>query len=213
MKKILILSGPTHEYIDPVRFIANASSGIMGKEISKQLSSSFHISFISGPVNKNNLPEKTDNIDIYNVISANEMNNKALDIFPNVDICIFAAAVCDYQPKKKYPHKISSSQKNLSLELLPTEDIAKNIGNIKKSNQICIGFSLQHDDDVEFAYNKLINKKLDLIILNHPSSIGTNNGQYTFIDKNKNIVRNTDVISKKKCSMFIYDYINDQIKR
>ena len=57
-------------------------------------------------VNKNNLPEKTDNIDIYNVI-INEMNNKALDIFPNVDKCIFAAAVCDYQPKKiskKYRH-------------------------------------------------------------------------------------------------------------
>ena len=86
MKKILILSGPTHEYIDPVRFIANASSGIMGKEIAEQCMKSFDLTFITGPIHNQNLPSQTNNVKILNITSSNQMNAKALEIFPNVDI-------------------------------------------------------------------------------------------------------------------------------
>ena len=90
-----------------------------------------------------------------------------------------------------------------------SEDIK---GKIKKINQICIGFSLQDNDDIEIAYQKLINKNLDLIIINQPSSNGKNNGRYVFLNKNKEILTKTDVISKKECSMYIMDFINKLIR-
>ena len=212
MKKILILSGPTHEYIDPVRFIANASSGIMGKEIAELCMKSFDLTFITGPIHNQNLPSQTNNVKILNITSSNQMNAKALEIFPNVDICIFAAAISDYKPKIVSKNKISSKQTSISIELESTNDIAKNIGKIKKINQICIGFSLQDNDDIEIAYQKLINKNLDLIIINQPSSIGADQGRYVFLNKNKEIITKTDVISKKECSIYIVDFINKLIK-
>ena len=73
-------------------------------------------------------------------------------------------------------------------------------------------FSLQDNDDIEIAYQKLINKNLDLIIINQPSSIGANQGRYVFLNKNKEILTKTDVISKKECSMYIMDFINKLIR-
>ena len=212
MKKVLILSGPTHEYIDPVRFIANASSGILGKEIAEQCIQLFDLTFITGPVHHQNLPSQNNNIKILNATSSSQMNKIALEIFPNVDICIFVAAISDFKPKLISKSKISSKQSSIFIELEPTNDIAKNISKIKKTHQICVGFSLQDNEDIEIAYKKLINKNLDLIIINQPSSIGTNFGKYTFLDKQKNILLKTGVISKKECSTYLVDFIKLLLK-
>ena len=98
MKKVLILSGPTHEYFDPVRFIGNASSGKMGKVLAEEaIRRGLEVEFISGPVPDGNLPEHAH---ITRVTSAEEMLSAAQKKFGFADIIIFAAAVADYQPTK-----------------------------------------------------------------------------------------------------------------
>ena len=107
----------------------------------------------------------------------------------------FCCCNCDYKPKIVSKNKISSNKSSISIELESTNDIAKNIGKIKNKPDMH-EFSLQDNDDIEIAYQKLINKNLDLIIINQPSSIGANQGRYVFLNKNKEILTKTDVISK-----------------
>ena len=100
-KKILILSGPTHEYIDPVRFIGNASSGKMGKAIAEEAVQRGHeVEFITGPVAEENIPTLASG-HIHRVTSAEEMLSTARELFQTAETIIFAAAVADYAPVEK----------------------------------------------------------------------------------------------------------------
>lgn len=212
--KILILSGPTYEYIDPVRFLGNASSGLMGKSlIEEAYKNKISVDFITGPISNNNIPKINPSSSIHHVTSADEMNEKALELFNKHKVAICAAAVADYRPEKKLDKKLTSNQENFYINLIPTPDIALNLGKIKSNQQITIGFSLQDNDNIETAFSKLKRKKLDLIILNHPSSIGSSYGKYYFISTKGNVILKTKKISKKDCSMIIFDFLNDKIRK
>jgi phosphopantothenoylcysteine decarboxylase/phosphopantothenate--cysteine ligase len=143
-KRILILSGPTHEYIDPVRFIGNASSGLMGKALAEEAGKrKCEISFISGPVAKDNLPTVGNHLTLVQVVGAEEMLQQAAAHFQSSDIIIFAAAVADYTPIEQRPAKMAKSEEDLLLHLKATPDIAKTLCADKSVNQIAIGFALQ----------------------------------------------------------------------
>tara|TARA_Y100000994_G_scaffold71900_1_gene58915 strand:- start:38 stop:1240 length:1203 start_codon:yes stop_codon:yes gene_type:complete len=163
-KKILVTAGPTYEMIDPVRFVGNFSSGKMGFEIAKQAANlGAKVYLISGPsmetVNDENIIEKR-------VISAEEMLNECLKIFPKVDICIKSAAVSDYKPKKSSNKKIKKNNlKSIKLDLVKNVDILKELS-LKRKNQKIIGFSLETDNELINAKNKLMDKNLDAIVLN-----------------------------------------------
>ena len=163
-KKILITAGPTYEKIDPVRFIGNYSSGKMGFEIAEELAArGADVTLIAGPVD---IELSNSKITRINIVQAIEMLNECLKYFKNVDAAIMAAAVADYTPKIKATSKLKKSDKQLTLELEPTADIAKELGKQKKSNQKLIGFALETDNELKNAIKKLEKKNLDFIVLN-----------------------------------------------
>lgn len=210
-KKVLILSGPTHEYIDPVRFIGNASSGKMGKALAEEaLARGWNVEFISGPIAEATRPVAnaigTSRLRIQNVTSAEEMLDAARKKFFEADLIIFAAAVADFQPLEKSDQKASKTQTNLSLELKPTPDIAATLCEDKRSDQIAIGFALQTHDGATKAKEKLVSKHLDGIVLNTPATLGAASGLFTWID-----ATDTDTwgsLQKPACATQIFDRID-----
>ncbi len=195
-KKALILSGPTHEYFDPVRFIGNASSGKMGKALAEEaLFQGLEVEFISGPVSKENLPNLGK---ITHVIGADEMLAAAQEKFDSADIIIFAAAVADFQPLEKSAKKVPKIGKNLTIELRPTPDIAATLCANKRNNQIAIGFALQTHDGETKAKEKLATKNLDGIILNTPATLGAETGHFTWI--RFQTLENWGPLTKSRCA-------------
>jgi phosphopantothenoylcysteine decarboxylase/phosphopantothenate--cysteine ligase len=208
-KQILILSGPTHEYIDPVRFVGNASSGKMGKALAEEaVRCGFEVEFVSGPVAKENLPT---NIRLHRVTSAEEMLQVAQSFFPDVDVIIFAAAVADYAPIKKSEQKITKSDDNLILQLRPTPDIAQTLCTQKRNNQIAIGFALQTEAGEIHARRKLKIKNLDGIILNTPTSLGAEKGTFTFLSAEITKFDNWGTLSKTACAVKLFEYLKQKI--
>jgi len=166
--KILITAGPTREYIDPVRFISNPSTGKIGyllAEIAK--SKGFEVVLISGPT----YLEKPQDVQVIQVETAIEMKDEVLKIFPEVDCLIMSAAVSDWKPYKKFSTKIKK-KKEWNLKLVPNPDILKAVAKIKKTNQKVIGFALETKNIKANALKKLKGKKLDLIVANTPNFFG-----------------------------------------
>jgi phosphopantothenoylcysteine decarboxylase/phosphopantothenate--cysteine ligase len=206
-KTILILSGPTHEYIDPVRFIGNASSGLMGKAIAEEaVARGYAVEFVSGPVAGQNLPETAT---IHHATSAEEMLEQARQLFPSADIVIFAAAVADYAPAEKLAEKMAKSSDELILRLRPTPDIAKTLCADKQAGQVAIGFALQTSDGEANASRKLEGKNLDGIVLNTPATLGAKNGNFSFIAKGSTGFDHWGVIDKAECAQRILDAIGE----
>ncbi len=166
-KKILITAGPTREYIDPVRFISNESSGKMGYAIAEALNTlGADVYLISGPVTiTSNFPKNK----IISVQTAKEMFSKCKLLFDKVDIAIFCAAVADYTPKITSDIKIKKIEDETTLTLVKNTDIAFEFGEIKKPNQKSIGFALETNNVLENGKSKLAKKNFDLIVLNSPN--------------------------------------------
>lgn len=207
-KNILITAGPTHEYIDPVRYIGNASSGKMGYAIASAFANSgAKVVLVSGPVSEQiNHP----NVTVISVISANEMLNECNKFFKKSDIVILAAAVADFSPIQKENQKIKEKNQNLKLELQPTPDIAEHLGKIKSKKQILIGFALETHDFEKNAEAKLKRKNLDAIILNTITSkhnpMGNDKNEITIINK-QNKKTYIAFKSKKELASDILTYI------
>lgn len=183
-KKFLVTAGPTYEAIDPVRFIGNHSSGLMGFEIAQKAALlGAEVVYITGPTH---YKLNNSRINTIPVVSALEMFNHVHLHFKSVDVAILSAAVADYKPKKIATSKIKKSSKNLTLELEKTLDILASLGTIK-SNQILVGFALETNNEIENAIIKLKSKNLDLIVLNSLNDPGAGFGgetnKVTLIDK------------------------------
>ncbi len=181
-KRFLILSGPTLEHIDPVRFVSNHSSGKMGKALAEAASlAGADVDFITGPVSRDNLPDSA-NINVQSVTSAKEMLDLSIALFPQVDVAIFAAAVADFTPSHPLPSKLPKPTQDFSLKLTSTADIASTLAKTKHRRQRCIGFALETSENaIERARNKLVKKELDAVILNGPDSFNANDGNFCFI--------------------------------
>ena len=164
--KALVTAGPTHEYIDPVRYISNKSSGKQGYEIAKSLKKNgFNTTLISGPTDL----EPISGINLINVTSAEEMFKATLSNLP-VDVAIFSAAVGDYKIKNKNLEKVKKTE-NLDLNLEKNIDI---LGHISKHNslrpKIVIGFAAETNNLIKNATKKLSEKSCDWIIANDVSN-------------------------------------------
>lgn len=163
-KNIMITAGPTYEHFDAVRFIGNHSSGKMGFAIAEEFANrGANVTIIAGPVK---IETKNPRIKRINVISAQEMYENCLTIFENTDIAVLSAAVADYTPVEKFNYKLKKDSANLTLELKKTQDIAYNLGKLKRSNQKIIGFALETDNEMQNAQEKLKKKNFDFIVLN-----------------------------------------------
>ena len=161
--KILISAGPTREYIDPVRFISNSSSGQMGYAIAAAaLRRGHEVILVSGPVN---IPAP-EGAELVRVVSAADMAEAMKSRFPACDCCIMSAAVADYRPVRNFEQKMKKTPGNMFLELERTEDILKTLGSLKTPAQTLVGFAAESENLLENAEGKLRRKNLDWIIAN-----------------------------------------------
>lgn len=184
-KKILITAGPTYEKLDPVRFIGNYSSGKMGIALAEECARrGAEVELICGPVS---IKTSHPNIHRTDVESAAQMYKAATEAFPNANAAILCAAVADFTPANVADNKIKREGNKLTLELAPTQDIAKALGEMKKENQVMVGFALETNDEENHAKEKLQKKNLDFIVLNSLQDDGAgfqhNTNKVTLIDK------------------------------
>lgn len=185
-KKILITAGPTYEKIDPVRFIGNYSSGKMGFALAEECARrGAQVQLIAGPVS---VTAKHPNIQRINVESCEDMYQAATAAFPQCDAAILCAAVADFRPATVAEQKIKREKDDLVIRLQPTHDIAAQLGKMKTSSQLLVGFALETNDEEANAQKKLEKKNLDFIVLNSLRNEGTcfqaDENQISIISKN-----------------------------
>ena len=163
-KNVMITAGPTYEPIDPVRFIGNHSSGLMGFCLAEAAArKGATVSLVTGP---SNCTAHHRNIRRYDVQTAEEMYQQCMSLVNEQDIIIMSAAVADFTPAQVAPEKIKKENTQLTLELVKTKDILASVGKNKRDNQLLIGFALETENEIENARKKLHNKNADLIVLN-----------------------------------------------
>lgn len=165
---LLITHGGTREYIDPVRFISNASSGKMGNALAQAAINAGHkVTLISANVSLKP-PSKAK---VIRVETASEMLSAVKKQFDKCDCLIMSAAVSDYTPAKQSKTKLKKSDSDLTIKLKPTTDILKWAGSHKK-DRIVVGFALEDKAIKTRALKKLKEKNLDIIVANTPNAIG-----------------------------------------
>ena len=168
-KRVLITAGPTYEKIDPVRFIGNYSSGKMGFSLAAECQRrGADVQLIAGPVS---LPTPAG-VARTDVESCSEMHEAALRLFGQADAAILCAAVADYRPSEQSDTKIKRKGA-ITLELTPNPDIAHDLGQQKRSDQVMVGFAVETNAEEQHALEKLEKKNLDLIVLNSLRNEGT----------------------------------------
>jgi phosphopantothenoylcysteine synthetase/decarboxylase len=167
--RILITAGGTREYIDPVRFISNASSGRMGYALARAALKAGHkVILVNAPTTRRPPSEAK----IIEVETAAQMFEAVKKYFHRCDCLIMAAAVADYTPARPAKSKIKKTAKHLTLKLKPTTDILKWAGGHKRKTQIVVGFALEDKAVRSRAEKKLNEKNLDMIIANNYAAIG-----------------------------------------
>jgi len=180
MARILITSGPTRQYLDPVRYLTNGSSGRMGQALAAAaLARGHRVVVVSGPVAIDYPPQA----EVRRVISTEEMLAACQELFPECDGVIGAAAPCDYRPLRVAEQKIAKTGQPLRLELVETPDIMATLGACKRRDQWLVGFALETDDHRFRALTKLERKSCDLMVLNGPSAMDAVQTQVEVIDR------------------------------
>ncbi|MDX9892330.1 MAG: bifunctional phosphopantothenoylcysteine decarboxylase/phosphopantothenate--cysteine ligase CoaBC [Bacteroidales bacterium] len=198
-KKVVVTAGPTYEPIDPVRFIGNHSSGLMGFEIADTLADmGAAVTLITGPTH---LSTRNQNISRINVQTANQMLDNTLREAENAQLVVMAAAVADYTPKQIATQKIKKNEADWNISVVKTVDILSELGKRKPKNQCLVGFALETENELANATQKLQNKNADLIVLNsmNHKDAGFNKptNQVTIISK-EGVLLETGVKSKKE---------------
>jgi len=188
-KRVLVTAGPTHENIDPVRFIGNHSSGKMGFAIAEAFAAEgAKVSLVTGPVS---LDTSEAGVEIFRVRSAGEMFERCKTLMEQMDVAVFNAAVSDFTPVSVSENKVKRGRDEWTIKLTPTRDIAAEMGKRKSAGQLLVGFALETDNELEHARQKLEKKNLDLIVLNsmqdRGAGFGTDTNRVTMIDRMGNV--------------------------
>ena len=210
-KTILVTAGPTREAIDPVRFISNNSTGKMGYAIAEMAAKrGAKVYLVSGPVNL----DTPCGVERHDVVSAEEMLCKVMELFPGCDIAIKAAAVSDYAPETVFSQKVKKSADKLELKLKNNPDILYELGKIK-GDRILVGFAMETEKLIENAGLKVKKKNLDFIVANDLNEAGAGFASDTnvvkIIDREGNI-ESIPLKKKHEVADIILDRIRD-IKR
>ena len=165
--RVLIVSGPTREPIDPVRYLSNRSSGKFGFHIAGEAVARGvrEVVFVTGPTR--HFP---DGVTLVRVETALEMREKVLEFAPEADVIVMAAAVSDYRVASYSPQKIKKDRDRLTLDLVKNPDILSELGRTKGPNQILVGFAAETEAVIENARGKLKRKKADILVLNEIST-------------------------------------------
>ena len=203
-KTILINAGPTREAIDPVRFIANASTGKMGYSIAAEaVRRGATVRLVSGPVSL----EPPKGADVTHVTSAAEMLEACLAAFDGADAAICTAAVADYTPKKSADHKLKKTVERVDvIELVETADILAALS-AEKGERVVVGFAAETNDVIPYAQAKLARKGCDLIVANDvsrsDSTFGSDTSRIAFVSASG--VEELDTLPKSQVAEKIID--------
>ena len=208
-RRVLVTLGPTHEPIDPVRFIGNQSSGRMGTAIVEAFSArGAEVYCVCGPAEV--LPKESSTVHLYRVTTALEMEAACKRIWPSVQFGIMAAAVADYRVAHPATEKIKRDGSLLSLELVPNPDIAAELGAHKGPYQLLTGFALETSEGVEEAVRKVKEKQLDLCVLNTLCDEGAGFGYSTnriALVTSEGIVEQRELETKREAAEAIVDWV------
>ena len=207
-KKVLITAGPTQEPIDPVRFISNHSTGKMGYAVADKFAKAgAEVTLVSGQVA---LKSPDASIKLVKVRSAKEMYEMTKMYFNEADIIVLSAAVADYTPTVIAEKKIKKKDDTFTIELTNTTDIAKMLGQIKRPEQLIVGFALETDNELENAIAKVKSKNMDMIVLNSLQDFGAGFGYDTnkiSIIKRDGSMIDFELKSKQEVAMDIVDEV------
>lgn len=191
-KKVLVTAGPTYEAIDPVRFIGNHSSGLMGIEVARAFADQgADVTLVLGPSTIR--PERA-NIQVVPVTSAKEMFDATTAAFKRADIAVLSAAVADFRPEVTANQKIKKDPNSdeMILKLVKTDDILKTLGKNKTDKQMLVGFALETENGIENAKKKLHTKNIDMIVLNIMNEAGvgfkTKTNKVSIITKDDKVI-------------------------
>ena len=210
-KKVLITAGPTYEKLDSVRFIGNFSSGKMGYALAEVCAErGATVELVSGPVS---LKAQHPSIHVTSVVSAAEMFEASARLFEDSDAAILCAAVADFTPETCADHKIKrEGSGGMTLQLVPTKDIAAELGKRKKDSQFLVGFALETDHEMQNAEGKLKRKNLDMIALNSlrdkGAGFGTDTNKVTLIERNGETT-SLPLLSKRETAEAIIDRMSN----
>ena len=212
-KRALVTAGPTYEPIDPVRFIGNYSSGLMGFALAKTLARhGADVTLVTGPTHYQVDNPRIERVDVRTAAQMLEACQKAA---PSADIIIMSAAVADYTPATVAPEKIKKSDANLVLNLKKTTDILATLGKQKTENQCIVGFALETEHEEANALTKLKNKNADIIVLNSLRNEGAgfqcSTNLVTMLDRNGNKVPG-ELKDKARVAEDIVSYVIDYMK-
>lgn len=203
-RRVLIVSGPTREHLDPVRYLGNPSSGKMGRALADEaLAQGAEVDFVSGPVSPEQLPAGPG-VTIHPVVSADEMLARARSLYDAADVVVYAAAVADYKPAEYRAKKLPKKRGDLMLRLVATPDVAATLNAAKRRGQVTIGFALQTHDGIARAKEKLRGKKLDGIVLNALDAMGGEGGTYVFLPA-RGETQAWGKLSKRECARRIFE--------
>ena len=205
---VLVTAGPTREFLDPVRFITNRSSGKMGYELAEEaLRRGAEVILVSGPTHLFPPPDAK----LRKVQTAEDMKKEVLENFSKADVVIMTAAVSDFQFEESASGKIKKEKLGGNIKIVPTPDILKELGR-KKGRKVLIGFAAETEDVVANAIKKLKDKNLDLIIANDVTAEGvgfeSNFNQVSVVFPDGKSVQ-TEKMTKVEISQIIMDKIEE----
>lgn len=206
-KRVLISAGGTREYLDPVRFIGNPSTGKMGLALAQAaLHRGANVSLVHGAANW----EAPLGVQAIPVDSAASMQQVMQSYLPDADVIIMSAAVADVKPQDYSTEKLPKRSLPQALPLAPVPDIIAELAKLKQPHQLLIGFAAQTGDIITPAKAKLQNKNLDMIVANPidkpDSGFGSDNNQAIFLDKQGN-QREIPQSSKLKMAHYLFDFV------
>jgi len=207
-RTVLITAGPTREFFDPVRFISNPSSGKMGYAIARAaFERGWRVLLVSGPV----CLAPPGGCRFFPVITGEEMLKTCEKLFPQCDLLIKAAAVCDFRPKEFLSEKFKKTGQGMSVEFEPVPDILKTLAAKKRAGQIVAGFAAETENVEAYALKKLKEKNLDFIVANR---VGAQDSGFE-ADTNAAIVLGADgsraefaLAQKAQLGAQLFDYLS-----
>jgi phosphopantothenoylcysteine decarboxylase / phosphopantothenate---cysteine ligase len=205
-RRVLVTAGPTREYLDPVRFLSNASSGKMGYEVAREAAiRGASVTLVSGPSSL----APPAGARLVKVRTAEEMEREVLAAYPDSDIVVMAAAVSDFRFAVSAPSKLDKGSVGGKIEIVRTADILKKLAE-NKGKKILVGFAAETGEVVPRATGKLRDKKLDLIVANDVSGEGIgfeSDDNAVSIIGPAGLLLTTDKMSKRETSRIILDRI------
>jgi len=208
MARILITSGPTREYLDPVRYLTNASSGRMGRALAAAaLGAGHEVVVVSGPVEI----QYPAGAKVISVVSTEQMLAACVAEFPLCDGLIGAAAPSDYRPIRAARHKLRRTGGPLRLELHETPDVIATLA-LSKASRWIVAFALETEDKHIRALQKLQRKRCDLIVLNGPAAIHSSNTEVEILDPQGNVLAKLSG-TKEHVARGIRDLIDQRLIR